>query len=122
MGAVVLDALVWVPRMAFYLGPDRDGLPVELFLGAVLVRDIAVLVLCALILRDIWHPAHDVVRQTGDDDPHGGVLDAAPDSPVLLTPRRLQPAVNRHNEDWPSGTPGWRATTCSHRADRQTGG
>ena len=53
MGAVVLDALVWVPRMAFYLGPDHHGLPIEPFLGAVLVRAIAVLVLCALVLRDI---------------------------------------------------------------------
>jgi uncharacterized membrane protein len=80
---MVLDALVWVPRMAYYLGPDRDGLPIEPFLGAVLVRDAAVLVLCALVLREIWCPERDVVRVTGDDDPHGGVLDTAPDALVL---------------------------------------
>jgi hypothetical protein len=40
-------------------------------------------VLCALVLREIWHPDRDVVRQSGDDDPHGGVLDGAPDTVVL---------------------------------------
>lgn len=77
---MVLDALVWAPRMAYYLGTGRDGLPIEPFLGAVLVRDLAVLMLCALVLREIWHPEHDLVRQPGDDDPHGGVLDGAPDA------------------------------------------
>jgi hypothetical protein len=75
---MALDALIWIPRMAYYLGPDRDGLPIEPFLGAVVIRDIAVLVLCALVLREIWRPEHDVIRQTGDDDPHGGVLDGTP--------------------------------------------
>lgn len=75
---MVLDALVWAPRMAYYLGPDRNGLPIEPFLGAVLVRDVAVLVLCALVLREIWRPEHDLIRLAGDDDPHGGVLDGAP--------------------------------------------
>ncbi|MGH3939501.1 MAG: glycosyltransferase family 87 protein [Pseudonocardiaceae bacterium] len=86
---MVLDALVWAPRMAYYLGPARDGLPIEPFLGTVLIRDIAVLALCALVLRDIWHPQHDVVRASGDDDPHGGVVNAAPDALVLRPERRL---------------------------------
>jgi uncharacterized membrane protein len=89
---MVLDALVWAPRMAYYLGPDRDGLPIEPFLGAVVVRDGAVLVLCALVLREIWHPERDVVRLTGDDDPQGGVLDGARDVAVLRRPR-ARPAV-----------------------------
>ncbi|MFN2496999.1 MAG: glycosyltransferase family 87 protein [Pseudonocardiaceae bacterium] len=94
---MVLDALLWAPRMAYYLGPDRDGLPIEPFLGAVLVRDVAVLALCALVLRDIWRPERDVVRQPGDDDPHGGVLNGIPDAPLPAHLRRLQPAVNRHS-------------------------
>ena len=88
---MILDALVWAPRMAFYLGPDRDGLPIEPFLVTVVIRDIAVLVLCALVLRDIWRPEHDVVRTSGDDDPHGGVLDTAPDALVLRPGRRRVP-------------------------------
>lgn len=84
---MMLDALVWAPRMAYYLGPDRDGLPIEPFLAAVLVRDLAVLVLCALVLHQIWHPEHDPVRRHGDDDPHGGVLDGAPDSCTDSRPR-----------------------------------
>lgn len=77
---MMIDALVWAPRMAYYLGVDRQGLPIEPFLGAVLLRDAAVLVLVALVLRDIWRPHHDPVRRTGDDDPHGGVLNNAPDA------------------------------------------
>ncbi len=86
---MVLDALVWAPRMAYYLGTDHKGLPIEPFLGAVRVRDAAVLVLCALVLRDIWRPDHDVIRGAGDDDPHGGVLNATPSVPHhVLEPER----------------------------------
>lgn len=85
---MVLDALVWAPRMAYYLGPSRDGLPIEPFLGAVAVRDLAVVMLCVLVIRGIWRPEHDPIRAAGDgtdDDPHGGVLDGAPDALVLRT-------------------------------------
>jgi uncharacterized membrane protein len=53
---MTIDALLWAPRMAYYLGPDHQGLPIEPFLGAVLVRDAAVLVLMVLVLRDIYRP------------------------------------------------------------------
>ncbi|MGH3897867.1 MAG: glycosyltransferase family 87 protein [Pseudonocardiaceae bacterium] len=89
---MVIDALVWVPRMAYYLGVDRKGLPIEPFLSAVLLRDAAVLLLMALVLRHIWRPDHDPVRVT-DDDPHAGVLTDAPDARPLLPPgtrRNLQ--------------------------------
>lgn len=85
---MVLDALIWAPRMFYYLGTDNGGLPIEPFLGAVLVRDIAVLVLCAMVLREIWRPEHDLVRLSGDDDPHGGVLNTAADALVLRPPAR----------------------------------
>jgi hypothetical protein len=77
---MVVDALLWAPRMAYYLGADQKGLPIEPFLGAVLVRDAAVLLLVVLVLRDIWRPDHDPVRLADEDDPHGGVLDGAPDT------------------------------------------
>ena len=76
---MVVDAALWAPRMAYYLGSDHRGLPIEPFLGAVLIRDAAVLLLVALVLRAIWQPDHDPVRMAGDDDPHGGVLDGAPE-------------------------------------------
>jgi uncharacterized membrane protein len=93
---MALDALVWVPRMFFYLEqanianhvPDR-GLPEGWFLTAVCLRDLAVLGLCALIVREIYQPAHDLVRIPGDDDPHGGFLDGAQDRWTIPSPRRL---------------------------------
>ena len=39
---MVLDALVWAPRMYYYLGTDAKGLPAPWFYGSVLVRDLAV--------------------------------------------------------------------------------
>jgi len=35
--------------------------------------------MCGFIVRDIMRPEHDVVRQTYDDDPDGGVFNDAPD-------------------------------------------
>ncbi|CRK60652.1 Multimodular transpeptidase-transglycosylase [Alloactinosynnema sp. L-07] len=83
---MVVDALVWAPRMAYYLGEGNRGLPEDWFLGFVVARDVAVLALCALVIYEIYHPARDLVRKWGEDDPAGGVLDGAPDKFVL--PRR----------------------------------
>ena len=52
------------------------------FEGAVVLRDAALLLLMALVVREILRPAHDVVRRYGDDDPAGGVLNEAPDRSV----------------------------------------
>ena len=57
---MTLDALVWAPRMMFYLGENNKGLPEDWFLGAVVIRDLAVIGLCALIVYDIYRPAHDL--------------------------------------------------------------
>jgi uncharacterized membrane protein len=88
---MVIDALVWVPRMAFYLGVDpgngKRGLPADWFLGFVVVRDLLVIGLCAVVLVEIYRPARDLVRAAGDDDPAGGVLDGAVDQFVLWRPR-----------------------------------
>jgi uncharacterized membrane protein len=96
---MTVDALVWAPRMMFYLGVDpanaKKGLPIEWFLGAVVVRDLVVVGLCVLILYEIYHPARDLVRVAGDDDPAGGVLDGAPDRFTLNIGKRAdsEPAV-----------------------------
>ncbi|HVV18635.1 MAG TPA: glycosyltransferase 87 family protein [Pseudonocardiaceae bacterium] len=96
---MVLDALVWFPRMAYYLEManlsqhmDDRGLPQGWFLGMVIIRDLAVLGLCALIIRDIYRPSADLVRLAGDDDPSGGFLDEAPDR-FTLRPRRTSAPI-----------------------------
>jgi uncharacterized membrane protein len=79
------EALLWVPRLLWYLGTDHRGVKVEWFLLAVVVRDLAVLTLMALVVRDVLRPDDDVVRTTwpGVDDPAGGVLDGARDRVVV---------------------------------------
>ncbi|MDF0529449.1 glycosyltransferase 87 family protein [Tsukamurella sp. 8F] len=84
---MTLDALVWVPRMMYFLGVSNKGLPEQAFTATVLLRDLAVVGLCALVLRQIYRPEEDLVRTTFPspyssplDDPHGGVLDGAPDA------------------------------------------
>lgn len=93
IGWMLVDALVWAPRMYYYLGTDNKGLPEQWFTGTVIARDVAVLVVCAVVLREIWRPELDVVRtgRAGQDDPLGGVLDGAPDDPPAWVPRGLRP-------------------------------
>lgn len=100
------EALLWVPRMLWYLGTDNRGVQVEWFFLGVTVRDIAVLVLMGLVVRDVLRPDEDVVRTSwwGTDDPAGGVLDTAPDR-VVLRPRRRRGPRSRHSarEGLPQG-------------------
>jgi uncharacterized membrane protein len=65
---MTIDALVWVPRMYFYLTPDDMGLPPGWFLAAVLLRDAAVLGLVGLVVRSVLRPDRDPVRTLGDPD------------------------------------------------------
>lgn len=90
---MTVDALVWVPRMMYYLGVSNKGLPEQWFTATVVVRDVAVLALCALVVRQILRPREDLVRTRPAapppvDDPAGGVLDGAPDVPGRLLRRR----------------------------------
>lgn len=57
----------------------------------VLVRSGFVLAMALLVARDIWYPAYDRVRQVGQDDPSGGVFDAAGDR---FTLRRFLPRAD----------------------------
>jgi len=90
------EALLWVPRLLWYLGADNQGVEVEWFLLAVVLRDVAVLVLMALVVRDVLDPDRDVVRNSwpGVDDPAGGPLDHAPD--VVVVPRGARRAPRGH--------------------------
>jgi uncharacterized membrane protein len=72
------------------------GLPQEVFTTTVLLRDVAVIALCALVIRQIYRPEEDLVRWRGRiDDPSGGVFDRAPDAFPSRWPDRLRPARDR---------------------------
>jgi uncharacterized membrane protein len=93
---MTIDAVVWVPRMYYlYTVPNR-GLPEQWFTATVLLRDVAVVSLCALVIRQIYRPDEDLVRWSGRvDDPAGGVFDRAADLPPGWLPDRLRPARSR---------------------------
>ncbi|OLF18270.1 glycosyltransferase family 87 protein [Actinophytocola xanthii] len=96
---MVVDALIWAPRMAFYLGDDKKGLPIDWFLSFVIVRDLAVIALCVLVIYEIYHPARDLVRQHDQDDPHGGVLDGAEDRVTVRRSSRRERGERRERRD-----------------------
>jgi uncharacterized membrane protein len=78
---MAVDALVWAPRMFYYLGTDHKGLPPDWFLGAVLVRDAFVVVLCVLVVRSVLRPETDPLRTPGsaaDPDWPAEAVDARP--------------------------------------------
>ncbi|GAB3556393.1 glycosyltransferase family 87 protein [Actinopolyspora lacussalsi] len=85
---MLIDAAVWAPRMYYFLGPANNGLPEGWFLGAVVIRDAVVVLICVLIVREILRPELDKVRRVPGSDPHGGFLDDAPDRFVLPIRRR----------------------------------
>ncbi|WP_225726261.1 MULTISPECIES: glycosyltransferase family 87 protein [unclassified Nocardia] len=88
---MTIDALVWVPRMFYYLGIDKKGLPEQWFTGTVVLRDLAVIGLCALVVRQIYRPEEDLVRRDFVDDPVGGIVDRAPDPQRPWLPEPLRP-------------------------------
>ena len=67
------------------------------YFAALLARFVTVALLCALVIRDIIRPEHDVVRAEGGqnvvgaDDPAGGVLNSAPDHFVLALRQAARP-------------------------------
>ncbi|MFC4034139.1 glycosyltransferase family 87 protein [Streptomyces polygonati] len=84
-GAEVLYFLgIWM-RLAYVTGTKHHGLTADAYHLAVAAHLLGVLYLGALVVRDILLPEHDVLRQGGEDDPAGGVLDEADDVFVLGT-------------------------------------
>ncbi|CAN5255393.1 glycosyltransferase 87 family protein [soil metagenome] len=75
------EALVLLTRFYFFVGNGSpgDGIAVDWFIGALAVRDAALVAVAALVVRDVLQPERDRVRADGTDDPMGGVLDGAPD-------------------------------------------
>ncbi len=89
---MTIDALVWVPRMYYLYGNPNRSLPEQWFTATVLLRDVAVVLLCALVVRQIYRPDEDLVRWVGRvDDPAGGPFDRAPDVPPGWLPDWLRP-------------------------------
>ena len=88
---MTIDMLVWVPRMLYLFGEQNMGLPEQWFTATVLLRDIAVITLCALVVRQIYRPELDLVRCHGVDDPAGGVFAQAADNPPAWLPDWLRP-------------------------------
>ena len=89
---MTVDALVWVPRMLYLYGEQNKGLPEQWFTTTVLIRDVAVVGLMVVVIRQIYHPEEDLVRIGGRvDDPAGGVFDSAPDTFPSWWPQRLRP-------------------------------
>ena len=96
---MTVDALVWIPRMLYLYGEQNKGLPEQWFTVTVLVRDLAVVGLVVLVIRQIYRPAEDLVRWDGRlDDPAGGVFDRAPDAFPRWWPTRLRPVRQRREE------------------------
>ncbi|MBT0769244.1 DUF2029 domain-containing protein [Kineosporia sp. J2-2] len=81
-----LDAYLWYPRLGYFLGlqdPAR-GNSSEYFLTVVVLRDLIVVVICAMIVHTIYRPEADPVRRAGLDDPaFGPVDDHLPDRRLL---------------------------------------
>jgi uncharacterized membrane protein len=103
---MTIDALVWVPRMMFLYGEQNRGLPEQWFTSVVLIRDIAVVALCALVIRAIYRPELDLVRNAGAlDDPTGGIFDGAPDRYPGWVPARLRPRQAEAVVDLPEEKP-----------------
>jgi uncharacterized membrane protein len=62
------------------LDHSDQGLPIDAYLVAVVVRDVVLGWLMVMVAREALMPRLDVVRRDGVDDPAGGVLDGAPDA------------------------------------------
>jgi uncharacterized membrane protein len=90
----ISEVVVWMLLMFQFAGVDNKGLSVEPFVGAAIIRGALVIMLMVMVIRDGIRPVRDLVRQTGDDDPTGGVLEDQPDRftlpslPVLI--RRMR--------------------------------
>jgi uncharacterized membrane protein len=75
------EVVLGVANLYTLIAEDHSdqGLPLDTYLVILMVRDVILLGLLALVVREVLHPDLDVVRRDGVDDPAGGVLDGARD-------------------------------------------
>jgi uncharacterized membrane protein len=103
---MTVDALVWVPRMLYLYGDQNRGLPEQWFTMTVLLRDMAVMALCGLVIWQVYHPERDLVRWNGRiDDPVGGTFDRVVDSAPRWLPPWLRPRVGAPPDLEPQRSP-----------------
>jgi uncharacterized membrane protein len=77
------EVVVWILLMFSFAGVENKGLSIYPFIGAAILRDLLLIVLVVMVIREIQRPANDLIRMAGDDDPSGGVFEGAPDRFVL---------------------------------------
>jgi uncharacterized membrane protein len=90
---------IWAYLITIAIGTGQvplaeGGVTREVYFAALLSRFVAVVILMALVVRDILRPDYDLVRSAGDDDPAGGVLDGAGDRFVLVAGVRGAPEAS----------------------------
>lgn len=81
---------VWFATLTLLLGQTvpAHGISIGGLTIVLLIRDVLLLALAAMVVREMWCPWLDVVRSDGADDPGGGVFDGAPDAGLR---RRAEP-------------------------------
>lgn len=81
----VLEVALWTTRLMHFYDNSHpgEGVPLGGFFTVVLARDVVLLVIAALVVRDIRRPSRDPVRRDHDgDDPAAGALGAERDEPA----------------------------------------
>jgi uncharacterized membrane protein len=75
------EVAVWLATLTLLLGFDAPNHSISYgwLMLLLVVRDVLLIAIAALVVRDMWRPWLDVVRADGVDDPAGGVFDNAPD-------------------------------------------
>ena len=86
------EVAVWFMTLTLFVGQfsgkaATHGVPYGWLVVVLLIRDAVLVVLAALVVRDIWFPEFDVVRADGTDDPGGGIYDRSPERPRQQEPQ-----------------------------------
>jgi uncharacterized membrane protein len=92
-GAIVAWSVAEIGYFTAFYGEllgagGKPVIPEGVFVLAAALRLITVAILCGLVIREIWRPELDPVRQTYTDDPDGGPFDGAPDADWIARLRR----------------------------------
>jgi uncharacterized membrane protein len=77
------EIAVWFMTLTQLLGLSvpQHGITYGWLMLVLVLRDLLLLAIAGLIIRDMWRPDLDVVRADGSDDPGGGPFDGATDYP-----------------------------------------
>jgi uncharacterized membrane protein len=75
-------------------GQEAHGIGYGWLMLVLVARDVLLLAIAGLIVREMWRPERDVVRNGGLDDPGGGYFDNAPDRPGVRQAETSEPRRN----------------------------